>query len=60
MPNDVPADVLRLKRCPHCDYDDFDVNVNPGVDESAAAGNCNDGIDNDCDGLTDAADPDCP
>ncbi len=21
MPNDVPADLLRLKRCPHCDYD---------------------------------------
>ena len=27
--------------------------------ESLAAGTCDDGIDNDCDGLTDTADPDC-
>ncbi len=27
-----------------------------GTEESTAAGNCSDGVDNDCDGLTDAAD----
>jgi len=33
----------------------------PGVgEESAAQGNCADGIDNDGDGNTDATDPDCP
>jgi len=31
----------------------------PAQEESAAAGTCNDGLDNDCDGLTDASDPDC-
>ena len=39
--------------------DDGDAAVNPGVFESTAEGNCADGIDNDCDGNTDAADPDC-
>src|SRR5258706_2441061 len=29
------------------------------VNESIGSANCADGIDNDCDGLTDAADPDC-
>ncbi len=42
------------------DCDDCDPDVNPGEEESAAQGNCNDGKDNDCDGNTDAADPDCP
>ena len=42
------------------DCDDSDPDVNPGEEESAAQGNCNDGKDNDCDGNTDAADPDCP
>lgn len=36
-------------------------NATPGnpVAESTAAGNCHDNIDNDCDGLTDALDPQC-
>ncbi len=33
---------------------------NQATDETLAAGNCEDGLDNDCDGLTDiGADPDC-
>ncbi|UCC31101.1 MAG: hypothetical protein JSU86_02260, partial [Phycisphaerales bacterium] len=41
------------------DCDDSNPSVNPGVVESSGAGNCADTLDNDCDGLTDAADPDC-
>ncbi len=47
------------KACGGNDCNDNDPNVNPGVAESTAAGNCADGIDNDCDGKTDSADPDC-
>ncbi len=36
------------------DCDDTDASVNPGMTEV-----CDDGIDNDCDGLVDANDPDC-
>ncbi|MGR3309780.1 MAG: MopE-related protein [Candidatus Brocadiales bacterium] len=36
------------------DCDDTDPAVNPGATES-----CDDGVDNDCDGLVDCADPDC-
>jgi hypothetical protein len=35
------------------------VQVNNPTAESTALGNCNDGMDNDCDGDTDAADADC-
>ena len=42
-----------------CDCDDNEPLANPGLTESIADGNCADGIDNDCDGNTDAADPDC-
>ena len=45
--------------CGGRDCDDIDPNVNPGVTESDAAANCADGKDNDCDGNTDSADPDC-
>jgi hypothetical protein len=40
---------------------DSNPNVNPGATEGPAGdGTCTDGLDNDCDGLTDeAADPDC-
>ena len=42
-----------------CDCLDMNPWVNPGVEESALGGNCDDGIDNDCDGLTDMDDPPC-
>ena len=44
--------------CGGDDCDDTDPNVNPGVVESTAQGNCGDGKDNDCDGLFDT-DPEC-
>ena len=40
------------------DCDDADPLVNPGVIESRGGGNCDDGLDNDCDGLIDT-DPEC-
>ncbi len=42
---------------PQTDCNDNNPNINPGVTE--AGGLCNDFLDNDCDGLTDAADPGC-
>ena len=41
-----------------CDCDDNDPGVNPGVEESRDAGNCGDGVDNDCDGIIDGG-PGC-
>ncbi len=41
------------------DCDDTEPAANPGETESTAEGNCADGIDNDCDGDTDAADSGC-
>lgn len=38
---------------------DDDAAVNPGAVESTSQGNCGNGTDDDCDGNTDAADPDC-
>lgn len=47
--------------CPNAglDCNDFTDAINPDVEERTAAGNCADGIDNDCDGWIDAADPGC-
>ena len=39
--------------CGGDDCEDGDLDVNPGVEESVDAGNCEDGIDNDCDGSVD-------
>ncbi|HLC56153.1 MAG TPA: putative metal-binding motif-containing protein [Candidatus Nanoarchaeia archaeon] len=41
------------------DCRDDNTNVNPGIDESLSAGNCQDGLDNDCDGARDNLDADC-
>jgi len=40
--------------CDGGDCDDDDEDINPDADEV-----CDDGVDNDCDGLTDEEDPDC-
>ncbi|MFC1888383.1 aryl-sulfate sulfotransferase [Thermodesulfobacteriota bacterium] len=44
---------------PEADCDDSDADVNPAVSEDEDAGNCDDGVDNDCDGLVDGADAGC-
>ncbi|MFC1889655.1 putative metal-binding motif-containing protein, partial [Thermodesulfobacteriota bacterium] len=44
---------------PELDCDDTDPDVNPGMEESDAVGNCEDGKDNDCDGNHDFIDADC-
>jgi len=45
--------------CTSVDCDDTNPLVNPGMIESTAMGNCANGLDDDCDGLADAADADC-
>jgi len=42
------------------DCDESDPLVNPGFPEVPTMGYCEDGKDNDCDGLVDDDDPDCP
>jgi hypothetical protein len=56
---ELDGDTYFDQACGGLDCDDTDPNVNPGVPESDAAANCADGKDNDCDGKTDSADPDC-
>jgi len=55
---DMDGDGYFDEDCGGDDCDDGDPNVNPGVEESAAAANCADSIDNDCDGVVDT-DPEC-
>lgn len=44
---------------PELDCNDSDPSVTIGTPEGASFGNCDDGIDNDCDGRIDCDDPDC-
>jgi hypothetical protein len=54
------SDAYDNETCPSGDdCDDTDPDVNPGATESLAEGNCDDGIDNDCDGDIDTADSGC-
>jgi hypothetical protein len=55
---DIDGDGYIDINCGGDDCDDTDASINPAADESTAAGNCADGKDNDCDGLTDT-DPEC-
>ena len=55
---DKDGDGYEDEACGGDDCDDDDPTTNPGVFEDKEAGNCADGKDNDCDGLTDA-DPEC-
>ncbi|MCP4569457.1 MAG: hypothetical protein GY841_17920, partial [FCB group bacterium] len=56
---DADGDTYIDEACGGDDCDDGDANVNPGTPEDDYSGNCTDSIDNDCDGNTDGADPDC-
>ncbi len=47
-PSNLPPGIVGCDDC-----DDLDPDINPGVEESISAGNCKDGIDNDCDGFAD-------
>ena len=57
---DLDEDGYAAVWCGGNDCDDTNADVNPGADESPhGSAACNDGVDNDCDGLVDDADPDC-
>ncbi len=56
----IDADGDGVTTCEN-DCDDNDGSINPGVEESVEAGNCDDGKDNDCDGRIDSPTYDgCP
>ena len=62
--NDDDGDGYGDPGSPYCahperDCDDLDPLVHPGVLEQCGGPTCSDGLDNDCDGLADAADDDC-
>ncbi|MFC1768249.1 hypothetical protein ACFLZX_00665 [Nanoarchaeota archaeon] len=48
-----------FNNCGGDDCDDGNPDVNPGKIESDFIGNCDNGLDDDCDGFTDKNDPDC-
>jgi len=50
---DGSCDTIDGESLDSTDCDDTDPDVNPGIEESFAAGNCSDGEDNDCDGMVD-------
>ena len=56
---DNDGDEYYDEACGGEDCDDTDPDINPGAYEGAEADNCDDGLDNDCDGLVDT-DPECP
>jgi len=59
-PLDGDGDTFVSDACGGADCDDGDSGVNPGVFEGPEGTSiCSDGVDNDCDGLTDLADDTC-
>ena len=61
---DMDCDGFSLEggNCGPVDCEDTDANIYPGTTQTegpAGDATCSDGLDNDCDGLTDALDPDC-
>ncbi len=60
LPADADEDGHVAARCGGADCDDQDPAVNPNAFEGpTGAPACSDGIDNDCDGASDAAEPTC-
>ena len=59
LPLDADADDYVALGCGGDDCDDGDDQIHPGAVEDQATGNCDDGLDNDCDGFTDVEDPAC-
>ncbi len=57
--NDTDTDADAYFRVCGYDCNDTNNNVNPGNAERIVSNNCNDNLDNDCDGLKDGFDPDC-
>ncbi len=59
LPLDADGDAHVAQGCGGDDCDDGDDQIHPGLLEDPAADNCDDDLDNDCDGFTDAEDPSC-
>ncbi len=64
LPRDADEDGHVDAACPQFgvladDCNDQSAAAHPGLAEEPAKDNCDDGLDNDCDGLTDGADPAC-
>ena len=56
---DIDEDGWEAHICGGGDCDDTNADINPATEESFEANNCNDSIDNDCDGRLDEEDSDC-